>query len=290
MKGKIVIARYGRMWRGLKPKLAQDHGAVGCIIYSDPREDGFFIDNAYPDGPMRPSQGAQRGSVMDMALYTGDPLSPGWASEPGAKRLDRADARTLLKIPSLPISWSDARPLLEHLQGPLAPEGWRGAVPITYHLGPSAVSIRMKVDFDWSNKPLYDVIATIPGESQADEWIMYGNHHDAWVNGASDPVSGAASLLETARVLSVLMKQGWKPKRTIMLALWDGEEFGLIGSTEWVEKHAAELSKHGAVYLNSDSTGTGIMGTGGSTSLEVFLDEVLRDVTDPRSGRSILDT
>lgn len=290
VKGKIVIARYGRVWRGLKPKLAQDRGAIGCIIYSDPRDDGFFVDNPYPEGPMRPALGGQRGSVMDMAVYTGDPLTPGWASEPGAKRLEPAEARTLLKIPSLPISWSDARRLLERLQGPIAPEGWRGALPITYHLGPSNVAVRMKVDFDWTNKPLYNVIATIPGESQADEWIMYGNHHDAWVNGASDPISGAAALMESARSLSVLMQQGWKPKRTIKFALWDGEEFGLLGSTEWVEKHAEQLRKSGAVYLNTDSSGTGMMGTGGSTSLETFLDEVLRDVTDPRSGRSILDS
>ncbi|MEO8100008.1 MAG: M28 family peptidase [Acidobacteriota bacterium] len=288
--GKIVIARYGRVWRGLKPKLAQDHGAVGCLIYSDPRDDGFYLDNSYPDGPMRPEQGVQRGSVMDMALYTGDPLTPGWASEPGAKRLEIGEARTILKIPSLPISWADARPLLEQLEGPLAPDGWRGAVPITYHIGPSKVAAHLQVDFDWTTKPLYNVIATIPGSSQKDQWILYGNHHDAWVTGASDPVSGAAALMETARALSVMVKNGWQPKRTIKLALWDGEEFGLLGSTEWVEKHAEELDRTGAVYLNTDSSGTGVMGVGGSPVLETFLHEVMRDVTDPRSGKAILDT
>lgn len=293
VKGRIVIARYGRVWRGLKPKLAQDRGAVGCLIYSDPRDDGFYVDNVYPEGPMRPSQGAQRGSVMDMAIYTGDPLTPGWAAEPGAKRLSLEEARTILKIPVLPISWADARPLLEKLQGPIAPEPWRGALPITYHLGPSAVSAHLKLDFDWTNKQLYNVIATIPGAADSplkDEWIMYGNHHDGWVTGASDPISGAAALMETARVLASLVQDGWKPQRTIKLALWDGEEFGLVGSTEWVEKHAEELRRAGAVYLNTDSTGTGPMSTAGSPSLEKFLDEVLRDVADPKSGHSILET
>ncbi len=290
VKGKIVIARYGRVWRGLKPKLAQDRGAAGCLIYSDPRDDGFYVDNPYPEGPMRPAQGTQRGSVMDMAIYTGDPLTPGWASEPGAQRLNLKDAQTILKIPVLPISWSDAQPLLEQLQGPIAPEPWRGALAITYHLGPSLADVHLKVDFDWTNKPLYNVIATIPGSTQANQWVIYGNHHDAWVNGASDPVSGAAALMETARVLSVLRSQGWQPKRTIKLALWDGEEFGLIGSTEWVEKHAEELDKSGAVYLNTDSTGTGTMSAGGSPALEKFLDEVFRDNIDPSTGKSILDS
>jgi N-acetylated-alpha-linked acidic dipeptidase len=293
VQGKIAIARYGRVWRGLKPKLAQDRGAVGCLIYSDPRDDGFYVDNVYPDGPMRPSQGAQRGSVMDMAIYTGDPLTPGWAAEPGVKRLSLSEARTILKIPVLPISWADARPLLEKLQGPIAPEPWRGALPITYHLGPSTVSAHLKVDFDWTNKPLYNVIATIPAAADSplrDEWIMYGNHHDAWVTGASDPISGAASLMETARVLATLTREGWKPQRTIKLALWDGEEFGLVGSTEWVEKHAEELRRAGAVYLNTDSTGTGAMSTAGSPTLEKFIDEVLRDIPDPKSGKSVLET
>ena len=290
VKGNIVIARYGRVWRGLKPKLAQDHGAAGCLIYSDPRDDGFYVDNPYPEGPMRPAQGAQRGSVMDMAIYTGDPLTPGWASEPGAPRLALKDAQTILKIPVLPISWADAQPLLERLQGPIAPEPWRGALAITYHLGPSAVPAHLKLDFDWTDKPLYNVIVTIPGSSEKDQWIMYGNHHDAWVNGASDPVSGAAALMETARVLSVLRAQGWQPKRTIKLALWDGEEYGLVGSTEWVEKHAEELSQTGAVYLNTDSSGSGVMSAGGSAALERFLDEVFRDTTDPGTGKSILES
>ena len=294
LKGKIVIVRYGRSWRGLKPKLAQDNGAVGCLIYSDPREDGFFQNDAYPLGPMRPGDGVQRGSVMDMAVYPGDPLSPGWASEPGSKRLAREDAKTLMKIPVLPISWADALPLLQQLTGPLVPESWRGALPLTYHAGPGPATVHLQVDFDWATRPLYNVIATIPGTASKDpadkdQWIIYGNHHDAWVNGASDPVSGDAVLLETARTLSALRKQGWEPKRTIMLALWDGEEYGLLGSTEWVEKHMDELGRNAAVYINSDSSGRGPLTAGGSASLEPFIAEVLRDVADPATSKSLLE-
>jgi N-acetylated-alpha-linked acidic dipeptidase len=298
IKGKIVIARYGRSWRGLKPKLAQDNGAVGCLIYSDPREDGFFQSDVYPRGPMRPADGVQRGSVMDLSLYPGDPLSPGWASEPtskpGSKRLTREEAKTLLKIPVLPISWADALPLLQQLTGPVVPESWRGALPLTYHSGPGPATVHLQVDFDWSTRPLYNVIATIPGSAakehaDKDQWIIYGNHHDAWVNGASDPVSGASVLLETARTLSVLRKQGWQPRRTILLALWDGEEYGLLGSTEWVERHMDELDRSAAVYINSDSTGRGALVSGGSASLEPFLSEVLRDVTDPATSKSLLE-
>jgi N-acetylated-alpha-linked acidic dipeptidase len=289
VRGKIVIVRYGRSWRGLKPKLAQDNGAVGCLIYSDPREDGFFQNDVYPRGPMRPADGVQRGSVMDMALYPGDPLSPGWASEAGSKRLNREEAKTLLKIPVLPISWADALPMLQQLSGTVVPESWRGALPLTYHPGPGPAMVHLQIDFDWSTRPLYDVIATIPGSVDKDQWILYGNHHDAWVNGASDPVSGAAVLLETARTLSVLRKQGWQPKRTIMLALWDGEEYGLLGSTEWVEKHGEELDRAATVYINSDSTGRGALVSGGSASLEPFLADVLRDVNDPASSKSLLE-
>jgi N-acetylated-alpha-linked acidic dipeptidase len=293
IKGKIVIVRYGRSWRGLKPKLAQDNGAVGCLIYSDPREDGFFQNDVYPRGPMRPADGVQRGSVMDMAIYPGDPLSPGWASETGSKRLNREEARTLLKIPVLPISWADALPLLQQLNGPVVPEAWRGALPLTYHAGPGPATVHLQVDFDWSTRPLYNVIATIHGSDWGsvakDQWVIYGNHHDAWVNGASDPVSGASVLLETARTLAALRKQGWQPRRTIMLALWDGEEYGLLGSTEWVEKHIDELDRAAAVYINSDSTGRGPLVSAGSASLEPFLMEVLRDVNDPATSKSLLD-
>ncbi len=289
VKGKIVITRYGKSWRGVKPKLAQEHGAVACLIYSDPHEDGFFQGDVYPKGPFRPPQGVQRGSVVDMPLYPGDPLTPGWASQAGAKRLSRADARSLLKIPVLPISYADAKPLLENLGGPVVPEAWRGALPITYHAGAGPAVVHLKLDFDWTNKPIHNVLARIPGSVYPDEWIVWGNHHDAWVNGASDPVSGAAALLEAAHALSAMLQRGWKPKRSIVIAFWDGEEFGLLGSTEWAELHQAELEKKLAVYINSDSNSKGTLGGSGSHALEQFVSEVARDLDDPVSGKSLLE-
>jgi len=290
VKGKIVIARYGGSWRGVKPKVAQEMGAVGCLIYSDPKEDGYYRGDVYPKGAYRPSQGVQRGSVMDMAIGVGDPLTPGWASEKGAKRITREESKVLLKIPVMPISYGDAEPLLRALGGPVVPEAWRGALPLTYHMGPGPATAHLKTDYDWTNKPLNDVITVIPGSMYKDQWIIYGNHHDAWVNGASDPLSGASSLLETARTLSMLLKQGWKPKRTIVLALWDGEEFGLVGSTEWVEKHQAELDQKAVFYMNSDSNGRGTIGAQGSHALEQFVSEVLRDLQDPVTGKSLLES
>ena len=289
VKGRIVIARYGKSWRGTKPKIAAEHGAVGCIIYSDPHEDGYFQDDVYPKGPMRPPDGVQRGSVLDMPVAVGDPLSPGWASEPGSKRLSISEATTLMKIPVMPISYADATPLLQNLAGPVAPEDWRGALGFTYHIGPGPATVHFKLDFDNSTRPLRDVIAMIPGSTYPDQWIIYGNHHDAWVNGAHDPLSGASSLLETARTLAELRKQGWQPKRTIVLALWDGEEFGLLGSTEWAEKHQDELARKAVVYINSDTNSKGFMGTSGSHTLEKFMSEVLRDLKDPENGKSLLD-
>ena len=289
VNGKIVIARYGGSWRGVKPKVAAEHGAVGCIIYSDPHEDGYFQGDVYPKGPYRPSGGAQRGSVLDIAQYPGDPLSPGFASDPGAKRLAVAEAHTLMKIPVLPVSYEDAQPLLENLTGPVAPEEWRGALPLTYHIGPGGTKVHLKVEMDNSTHPLYDVVARIPGSEFPDQWILYGNHHDAWVHGADDPLSGTAALLETARTLSQLVKEGWKPRRTVMLAFWDGEEFGLIGSTEWCEKHAAELNTKLVAYINSDSNARGHLGAGGSHTLESFMAEVARDVKDPRNGQPLAD-
>jgi N-acetylated-alpha-linked acidic dipeptidase len=290
VKGRIVIARYGRSWRGIKPKVAYEHGAVGCIIYSDPRDDGYFEGDVYPKGPYRPEQGVQRGSVMDMPVYPGDPLTPGWGSEAGGRKLTRDEATTILKIPVLPISYGDARPLLESLGGPVAPESWRGSLPLTYHVGPGPSKVHLKLAFDWQNRPLYNVIARIPGSVSPDEWIVHGNHHDAWVNGASDPTSGNAALMETARGLGELLKTGWRPKRTIILASWDGEEWGLLGSTEWAEKHKDELATKGVLYVNSDSTGKGWLGMNGSHSLQAFMNEVARDVPDPRgSGTSVLE-
>jgi N-acetylated-alpha-linked acidic dipeptidase len=289
VKGKIVLARYGSSWRGVKPKVAYENGALACLIYSDPKEDGYFPGDVYPAGPFRPKDGAQRGSVMDIAIHPGDPQTPGWASEKGARRLPPQDVKTLQKIPVLPISYADALPLLNALNGPVAPESWRGALPLTYHIGPGPALVHLNLDFDWSIRPVYDVIARIPGSELPDQWVMYGNHHDAWVNGAADPASGAAALLETARSLSELRKQGWKPKRTVLFGIWDAEEFGLIGSTEWVEKHAAELDKKLVAYLNSDMNGRGSLGATGSHTLEALLSEVLRDVKAPESEKSLLE-
>jgi len=289
VKGKIVIARYGQSWRGIKPKVAAEHGAVGCLIYSDPRDDGYFGNDIYPAGPMRPWQGVQRGSVMDMPTYPGDPLSPGWGATPGSRRLTLAQATNLEPIPVLPISYGDAVPLLRNLRGPVAPASWRGALPITYHIGGGPARAHLALKFDWQTRPLYDVIATIPGATDPDQWVVYGNHHDAWVNGANDPISGQVALGETARALGALLKTGWRPARTIVLAAWDGEEWGLLGSTEWAEAHADELRAKAVIYYNSDTNESGWLGVSGSHSLEEFLSQVARDVTDPATGKSALD-
>ncbi|HZS50598.1 MAG TPA: M28 family metallopeptidase, partial [Bryobacterales bacterium] len=287
VKGKIVLARYGAGWRGVKPKLAWEHGAIGCLIYSDPREDGYFQGDVYPGGPFRPAEGVQRGSVIDMPIYPGDPLTPGWASERGGRKLPLAEARTLPKIPVFPISYADATPILRNMAGPVAPEPWRGALPLTYHVGPGPATVHLKLSFDWQTRPIYNVIARIPGSDFPDQWVIYGNHHDAWVNGARDPASGNAALLETARGLSELLKQGWKPRRTIILASWDAEEWGLIGSTEWGEKHAEELRQKAVVYINSDGNSRGLLQASGSHSLEHLLNEVARSVPDPQTGKPL---
>ncbi len=281
VKGRIVIARYGGSWRGIKPKVAAEHGAVGCLIYSDPRDDGYFQGDDYPKGPWRNEQGAQRGSVTDLPLYPGDPLTPGVGATKDARRLDRKDAPALTKIPVLPLSYADARPLLRALAGPVAPEEWRGALPFTYHLGPGPATVHLKLEFNWNQTPAYDVIAKLPGAERPDEWIIRGNHYDAWVCGAWDPVSGAVTLMEEARAIAELVKQGWRPKRTIVFAAWDGEEPGLIGSTEWVETHAELLRQKAAVYINSDSNERGFLEMGGSHTLEKFINEIAREVIDP---------
>jgi N-acetylated-alpha-linked acidic dipeptidase len=287
VKGKIVIARYGAGWRGLKPRLAQDHGAVGCIIYSDPADDGYGQDKTYPDGPMRPPQGIQRGSVADMPIYPGDPLTPGVGATHDAKRLKIADALTILKIPVLPISYGDAQHFLAALDGPVGPKAWRGALPITYHVGPGPTSVHLSVKSDWSLKPLYDVIATIKGTELPDQWIVRGNHHDGWVFGASDPLSGQVALMAEAQAIGALVKQGWKPKRTLVYASWDGEEPMLLGSTEWAETHADELKHKAVVYINSDGNGRGILNAGGSHDLQHLVNQVAAAVPDPETGVSV---
>jgi len=287
-RGAIVIVRYGQIFRGVKSKIAYEHGAVGCLIYSDPRDDGYFGGAVFPNGPMRPSDGVQRGSVEDLASGSGDPLTPGIGAVPGARRLALGDAAYLTKIPTLPISYGDAQPLLAALTGPMAPADWRGALPIPYRLGAGAAKVHLKVAFNWDTKPLYDVIAKIPGSTFPDEWIIRGNHHDGWVNGAQDPISGMSPELEEARALGELRKQGWQPKRTIIYASWDGEEPGLLGSTEWVETHEADLRQHAVAYINTDGNGRGFLTMQGSHSLERFLNGVARDVSDPESGVSVL--
>jgi N-acetylated-alpha-linked acidic dipeptidase len=286
VKGAIVIAKYGGSWRGIKPKVAAEHGAIGCLIYSDPGDDGYNDGDVFPKGPMRPPQGVQRGSVADMPVYPGDPLTPGIGATKNAKRLTVAQATTITKIPVLPISYGDAQPLLTALGGPVAPAAWRGGLPITYRLGAGPARVHLRVKSDWGLKTLYDVIARLPGSTEADQWIVRGNHHDAWVNGAEDPISGLIAELEEARALGALYKQGWRPKRTIIYAAWDGEEPGLLGSTEWAETHAAELKAHAVAYINSDGNGRGFLGASGSHSLEKFINGVAFDVEDPESGVS----
>ncbi|MBS0363928.1 MAG: M28 family peptidase [Proteobacteria bacterium] len=290
VKGKIVIARYGGGWRGLKPLLAQMHGAVGAIIYSDPKDDGYATDEVYPKGPARPPQGFQRGSVADMPIYPGDVLTPGVGATKDAKRLDRKDAKTILKIPCLPIGYGDAQVLLSALEGPIAPANFRGSLPITYHVGGGdAAKVHLAVKSDWSMKTLYDVIANLKGSEAPNDWIVRGNHHDGWVMGASDPLSGMVAELGEAKALGQLVKSGWKPKRTIVYASWDGEEPSLLGSTEWAETHAEELKAKGVVYINSDGNGRGFFRAEGSHAFQHFVNEVSADVKDPETGVSVRD-
>lgn len=288
VKGKIVIAKYGRSWRGIKPKVAYEHGAIGCIIYSDPGDDGYSAGDVYPKGAYKNEFGVQRGSVMDMVIYPGDPLTPGIGATKDAKRLDRKDAPTILKIPVLPISYHDAQPLLAALDGSVAPRAWQGGLPITYHIGPGVATVHLKLEFNWDMVPAYDVIAKIKGSTWPDEWVMRGNHHDAWVNGANDPISGQSAMLDEAKALGDLLKTGWRPKRTIVYCSWDGEEPGLLGSTEFVEDHDKELQQKAVIYVNSDSNGRGFLGEGGSQALEPFMTEIAAGITDPQTHVSVL--
>ncbi|MAW15997.1 MAG: folate hydrolase [Flavobacteriaceae bacterium] len=289
VKGKIVIAKYYGSWRGIKPKLAAEKGAIGCIIYSDPKDDGFYAGDVYPKGAFKNATGVQRGSVMDMPLYPGDVLTPGYGATKNAKRLDRKDAPTITKIPVLPISYEDALPLLAALEGEVAPPSWRGALPITYHIGPGPAKVHLKLTFDWQLKPAHNVIAKLEGKDFPDQWVIRGNHHDAWVHGAADPVSGMVALLEEARAVGILAKAGKKPKRTLIYCAWDAEEPGLIGSTEWVEDHLEELQQKTVVYINTDGNGRGFLGAGGSHSLQAMVKEVAADVMDPQKGVSVAE-
>ena len=287
VKGKIVIARYGGGWRGIKPKVASEHGAIGCLIYSDPKDDGYFQGDVYPKGAYRNENGVQRGSIADMPLYPGDPLTPGIGATKDAKRIPIKDAITIAKIPTLPISYGDALPLLKTLQGPVAPGDWRGALPITYHIGEGNTNVHLKLKFNWDIVEARDVVAKIKGSDLPDEWVIRGNHYDGWVTGAEDPLSGAIALLAEEKALGSLVATGWKPRRTMIYCLWDGEEPGLLGSTEWVETHIDELRTKAVCYLNTDSIGRGFFNVGGSHSLEKFINQVERSVLDPETGATL---
>ena len=287
VRGKIVLARYGGGWRGLKPKLAQEHGAVGCLIYSDPADDSYAEAEVYPKGGGRPEGGVQRGSVADMPVYPGDPLTPGIGATAGARRLTREQAITILKIPTLPISYGDATKIISSLQGPLVTGKQRGGLGMAYHWGGTdAVKVHLAVKSDWSLKPIYDVIAMLRGNVAPDQWIVRGNHHDGWVFGASDPLTGQVALMSEAKALGALYRQGWRPARTIVYASWDGEEPGLLGSTEWAEAHADELKRKALLYINTDSNGRGFLGAAGSHELQHYLNQAANDVRDPKTGVS----
>ncbi len=288
VEGKIVIARYGGSWRGIKPKVAYEHGAIGCILYSDPIDDGYSVGDPYPVGSWRPEGGVQRGSVMDLPVRPGDPLTPGTGSTPEAPRIEIEESEVILKIPVLPISYADALPLLSAMTGPVAPPSWRGSLPITYHMGPGASKVRLKLRFNWDQVPLYNVIARLEGSTYPDQWIIRGNHMDGWVFGAADPLSGNSAMMEEAFAIGQLVQSGWKPKRTIVFASWDGEEQGLIGSTEWVEKHLDELKNKAVAYINTDGNSRGFLYAGGSHSLQHFVNEIGRSVTDPQTDVSVL--
>ncbi len=289
VKGKIVIAKYGRSWRGIKPKVAQEHGAIGCLIYSDPIDDGYGAGDEYPIGSFKNDQTVQRGSIMDMVIYPGDPTTPNIASTSNAPRVDHHDAVNLLKIPVLPISYGDAAPLLKDMTGPVAPKSWVGGLPFTYHIGPSKSMVHLKLAFDWKLRPGINVIATIKGSDFPDQWIVRGNHHDGWVNGAADPISGMAAELEEAIAIGGLLKQGWRPKRTLVYCAWDAEEPGLMGSTEWVEDHAAELQAKAVAYINSDGNGRGFLDAEGSHAFIPLITEISKTVLDPQTGVSVFE-
>ena len=281
VKGKIVIAKYGRSFRGIKPKIAHENGAIGCIMYSDPKDDGYVVGDVYPVGPYRNEYGIQRGSVLDMPARPGDALTPGYAATKDAERLSIDDAPTIMKIPVMPISYADALPLLKAIKGPVVPDSWKGGLPITYHIGPGPAKVNLHLEFDWSLRTAYNPVGRMIGSVYPDEWIMRGNHHDGWGHGASDPISGMVSLMEEARAIGELTKTGWRPKRTLIYAGWDAEEPGLLGSTEWVEHNLKDIKENMVVYINTDGTGAGYLSMGGSHSLEKFVNEVIRDVKDP---------
>ena len=285
--GKIVLARYGHSWRGIKPRLAAARGALGCLIYSDPADDGYAKGDVLPAGKWRPRYGVQRGSVMDMPLYPGDPQTPGIPSKPGARRIPLNRVQTLQKIPVLPLSYGDALPILRRLGGAVVPKSWRGALPVTYHVGPGPARVHMKVRQDWSVRPIVNVVGILRGREEPDKLVMAGSHRDAWTFGGRDPVSGAASLLETARALAALVREGNRPKRSIAIVSWDAEEYGLLGSTEYGEEFGPQLQGRVVAYLNRESYTAGRFRAGGVHSLQPFLNELTRSVTLPGTDSTV---
>ena len=291
VKGKIVIARYGNSFRGVKAKVAEENGAVALIIYSDPADDGYVQGDVYPKGPMRPDSSAQRGSVQFLFIYPGDPLTPGVPAIAGTPRLAKEAATNIPHIPVQPISYGDARRLLQPLRGPLRPRGFQGGLPFAYHLGgTSDVRVHLKTNIEFATKTIWDVITRLDGTVEKDRWVVLGNHRDAWVFGAVDPNSGSAAMLEVGRGLGQLLKSGWRPRRTLVLCSWDAEEQGLIGSTEWVEENASELKQKAVAYLNMDAAVSGPnFGASSVPSLWKLIRAAASDVRDPQSGKSIYE-
>jgi len=291
-RGKIAIVRYSMpySYRGFKAWEAQRRGVAALIIYSDPMDDGFRRGDVFPRGPWGPESHIQRGAISYDFIVPGDPLTPGWPSVEGAKRIAESEARSIPRIPAVPMSWRDAQPILSQLGGPVAPPSWHGALPITYHVGPGPAKLHVEIDMDGGTRPIWVVEGRIRGSQAPDEMVILGNHRDAWVYGAVDPSSGTASLLETARVLGQLARAGERPRRTLVFASWDAEEWHLTGSTEWGEQFAAELGKGAVAYLNVDSSTSGPdFEVSAVASLNPTILEVARDVVDPNSRRSILE-
>ncbi len=288
VRGKIVIARYGKSFRGVKAKVAEENGAIGLIIYSDPMDDGYMKGDVYPRGPWRPEDAVQRGSICYIFEYPGDPLTPGYPAVKDAKRIPIEQAESLPKIPTMPISYKIAREILQNLSGPNVPVGWQGGLPFAYHVGPGPAKVKIKIKSDWKIRLIKNVIAELRGFEEPEKKVILGNHHDAWVYGAVDPNSGTAVMLETARALSELVKQGWRPKRSILFCAWDAEEYGLIGSTEWVEDNLNELLKNAIAYVNIDPAVSGKNFSASAVpSLDRFIEELVKSIDDPETGSSV---
>jgi N-acetylated-alpha-linked acidic dipeptidase len=289
VRGKIVLARYGQNFRGVKALLAQQHGAVGLILYSDPFDNGGLKGDKYPQGRFRPDSGVQRGSVGYTFRLAGDPTTPGRASLPSlpeSGRISPKDSPEMPAIPTTPLSYNDARPILENLAGVAAPGDWQGSRPHPYYLGPGPVRLRLHLKQDYRFRTIWNVVGRVEGREAPQDWVIAGNHRDAWVYGAVDPISGTAAMLEALHGLGDLLKSGWRPKRTIVFASWDGEEYGLIGSTEWGEEHAGEL-RNAVAYFNMDAAVSGPnFGASSVPSLKRFLSEIAGAVPGPQ-GKTV---